>query len=419
MSLSIRDVLLPDGRTTTVHVEGNRIEEIGARREADVTIDGRGKALFPGLVNAHTHAAMTLLRGFGDDLPLQDWLAKRIWPAEARLTPEAIYWGTKLACLEMIRSGTTAFNDMYFHMDAAAKAVAESGIRGVLSEGFIDLHDPARADREFRKAREVVRAITAMRNPRVVPALGPHATYTVSVDSLREFAQWATADRHLVHIHLSETKAEVEDAKREHGATPPARLEALGLLGPHVVAAHGCWLEDADVRLLSERGVNVAHCPVSNMKLATGRAMPLAALRAHGVGVSLGTDGAASNNSLDMFQTMKAAALLHKFATGDATVAAAREVFDMATLGGARALRLDAGEIAPGKLADLVLLDLRRPEMTPVHNLISNVVYAATGDAVDTVICDGRVVMAHRQIPGESEVLAEAARFAANLAGGP
>ena len=417
MSVSIRDVRLPDGRISSVHLEGNRIDEIGRAREADVTIDGRGKALIPGLVNTHTHAAMTLLRGYADDLPLTDWLSTKIWPAEARLTAEAVYWGTKLACLEMVKSGTTSFNDMYFHMDAAAKAVAEMGIRGVLSEGFIDMFDAQRADKELRTARDVFRRIEAMRNPRLVPALGPHAVYTVSEPSLRELDRIAQERDCLVHIHVAETAAEVDGVKKDRGTTPVGYLERLGLLGPHVVAAHGCWLGEDDVRVLGQRGVSVAHCPVSNMKLATGRVMPLAALRAAGVTIGLGTDGAASNNSLDMFHTMKVTALLHKFAGNTPTVAAAGEVLELATAGGAKALRLDAGAIEVGKLADLVLLDLHRPELTPTHHLVSNVVYAATGDCVDTVVCDGHVVMDHRRVPGEAEILEKAAAWAATLAG--
>lgn len=418
MSLSIRDALLPDGRRASVHVEGNRIDAIGAPQDADVTIDGRGKALIPGFVNTHTHAAMTLLRGYADDMDLQAWLSTRIWPAEAKLTPEAIYWGTKLACLEMIRSGTTCFNDMYFHMDHAAKAVAEMGIRGVLCEGFIDLFSAERAAKELQKARATVRAIEEMGNARVVPSLGPHAIYTVSEDSLLEMKRWSEESGRLVHIHVSETKAEVDGCRKDHGKTPVEYLDALGLLGPKTVAAHAVWLTDEEIRTLADRGVKIAHCPVSNMKLAVGRAMPFAELRGAGVTVSLGTDGAASNNSLDMFQSVKAAALLHKHATRQPTVAAAREVFETATLGGARALGLDAGVLEVGKLADLVLLDLRRPEMTPVHDLVSNIVYAATGDCVDTMICDGRVVMEHRQVPGEAEILEKAAEAAAKVAGG-
>ena len=418
MSLSIRDALLPDGRRTAVHVEGNRIAAIGGERKADVVLDGRGKALLPGLVNGHTHAAMTLLRGFADEMDLQAWLSTRIWPAEAKLTPDHTYWGTKLACLEMIKSGTTCFNDMYFHMDRAAEAVAEMGIRAVLSEGFIDLHSAERAASEFRKARDVVRTIEGMGNPRVVPALGPHAIYTVSEDSLREMARWAGEGRYRIHIHLSETKAEVDGSRKDHGKSPPEYLDALGLLGPNVVAAHGCWVDDAEVRTLAQRGVSVAHCPVSNMKLATGRAMPWAAMRAAGVNLSLGTDGAASNNNLDMFQTMKVTALLHKFATDRPTTATAKEVFDAATVGGARALGVDAGAVEVGRLADLVLIDLRRPELTPMHDLVSNVVYAATSDCVDTVICDGRVVMESRRVPGEAGILERCSKLAVDLAGG-
>ena len=417
MGISIRDVLLPDGRTASVTVEGDRIAEIGRPREADVTIDGRGKALLPGFVNTHTHAAMTLFRGYADDMDLQRWLSTKIWPAEARLTPEAVYWGTKLACLEMLRSGTTCFNDMYFHMDMAAKAVDEVGLRAVLSEGFIDLSDPARAEREFRQTRTVLAKIRGLRSPRVRPALGPHSVYTVSEPSLRELRTMASSEHLPIHIHLSETRAEVDDVKKERGMPPASYLDSIGFLGPDVVAAHGCWLDDLEIRRLAQQGVAVAHCPVSNMKLATGRAMPLAAMRDAGLTLSLGTDGDASNNSLDMFETMKITALLHKFAASDARAAPARAVFEMATAGGARALGLEAGEVAVGKLADLVLIDLRRPGLTPTHDLVSNLVYAGRGDCVETVICDGRVLMRDRVVRGEAEVLEHASAIAAKLAG--
>ena len=418
MSLAIHDALLPDGRTTSVYVEDDRIAEIGRKRDADTTIDARGMALLPGLVNTHTHAAMALLRGYADDMALQEWLTEKIWPVEGRLTPDAIYWGTKLACLEMIKTGTTCFNDMYFHMDRAAQAVHEMGLRAYLSEGFIDLLDATQGQALLRKNEEILRRIAAVGSSRVVPAVGPHAIYTVSTESLRALKDLADARGYLYHVHVSETNQEVEDAKDDHGKTPVRLLDSLGLLGPNVVAAHSVWLDDAEVRTFAQRGVKVAHCPVSNMKLAVRRAMPLEVMRAAGVTVSLGTDGPASNNSLDMFQTMKATALLHKFASGEPTIASARTVFDLATVGGARALGLEAGMIEVGKLADLVLLDLRRPELTPTHDLVSNVVYAATGDCVDTVICDGRVLMQHRKVPGEAEILEHAEKVARDLVGG-
>jgi 5-methylthioadenosine/S-adenosylhomocysteine deaminase len=419
VSLAIHDALLPDGREASVYVEDDRIVEIGRRREADVTIDGRGKALLPGLVNTHTHAAMALLRGYADDMALQDWLTEKIWPAEAKLTPDAIYWGTKLACLEMIKTGTTCFNDMYFHMDRAAQAVHEMGLRAYLSEGFIDLLDAARGETLLKENERILNRIAAFGSKRVVPAVGPHAIYTVSKESLRALKDLADARGCVYHIHVGETSQEVEDSKDDHGKSPVQLLDSLGVLGPNVVAAHAVWLDDADIRTFAERGVKVAHCPVSNMKLAVSRAMPLDVMRAAGLTVSLGTDGPASNNNLDMFQTMKAAALLHKFATGEPTTATARTIFDLATVGGARALGFPGGEVAVGKIADLILLDLERPELTPRHDLVSNVVYAATGSCVDTVICDGRVIMEHREVPGEREILGHAAKIARELFGRP
>lgn len=359
---------------------------------------------------------MTLFRSFADDLPLREWLETKIWPREAKLTGEDVYWGTKIACLEMIRSGTTCFNDMYFHSDRAAQAVQEMGMRAVLSEGIIDRGDPALGGAQLKTALDMVRRIQALRSSRIVPALGPHAIYTVSGETLQAVHELSDAKGFLVHIHLAETQGEVDDCIAMYGVRPGKYLESLGVISRKLVAAHGCWLEAEDIELLAGDGAKVVHCPVSNMKLATNRAMPYARLKEAGVLLALGTDGASSNNNLDMFESMKFAALLQKFTTGDPTVAPAGEMLQMATLGGARALGIDAGIIEQGRLADIALLDLRRAELTPRFDLESLLVYAANGSVVDTVICDGEVVMRGRKIKGEADILQRAAEVAQEAA---
>lgn len=414
MSILIRDVQV-EGDVTHIYIEGNRIAEIGKKREADLVIDGRGKLALPGFVNLHTHAAMTLFRGWADDLDLSTWLETKIWPAEAKLTPDDVYWGTKLACLEMIKTGTTTFNDMYVHVDHAAKAVKDMGLRAFLSEGIVDLNDPERAAKQLRAAEEANRRIEALKTDRITPVFGPHAIYTVSKDSLLRIRELADKKETLIHLHLSETKREVDECLAQTGMRPAKYLDSLGFLAKDVIAAHGCWLDASEIEVLAHTGAKVAHCPISNMKLATGAAMPYPALKEAAVAMGLGTDGAASNNSLDMFETMKAGALLQKFAHGDPKALPAIEAFELATLGGARALGIDAGIIGVDRLADLVLVDPRRPELTPRHNDISNWVYSAHGNVVDTTICDGVVLMRARRVKGEAEIIERAGEVARNL----
>ncbi len=414
MSILIKDVEL-DGRVTSIYVEENRIAEIGKPREADTVLDGKGKVALPGMVNLHTHTPMVLLRGFGDDLTLQQWLETKIWPQEAKLRPEDVYWGAKLACLEMIKSGTTTFNDMYFHMDQVARAAKEMGLRAFLAEGVIDLGIPSRAAEQFKAADEANRKIEAMKVKRITPTLGPHTIYTVSEDSLLKFRELADKKGYLIHTHLSETRREVEDCVAQHGMRPAAYLDKLGFLAKDVIAAHGCWLEPAEVEILARTGTKVAHCPTSNMKLATGQAMPYAAMKEAGILMGLGTDGAASNNNLDMFEAMKIAGLFQKYAHRDPTILPAHEAFQLATLGGAQALGIDAGLIQVDRLADILLVDPRRPDLSPRHDDVSNWVYAAHGNCVDAVICDGQVLMRGRRVRGEAEILEKASQVAREL----
>jgi Cytosine deaminase and related metal-dependent hydrolases len=414
--------VVAEGKTVDIFIDASEtITDIGHdirkrhRGEAEFIIEGDGALALPGLANTHTHAAMSLLRGYADDMILQDWLATKIWPLEAHLTADDVYWGTKLACLEMIRTGTTAFNDMYFFMESAAKAVDEAGIRALLCYGFIDLGDAAKREHECKATEALVSHIKGLKNPRIRAAAGPHAPYTVSPEGLKWCAEFAKTQDIPLHIHLSETEKEVNDCVAQHGKRPAALLDACGALTPQTIAAHGCWLDDGECELLGKRGVSVSHNPASNMKLATHRALPYQKLAAAGANVCLGTDGCASNNNLDMFEEMKIAALLQKFFWNDPTVLPAPAALAMATANGAKALGFGTGTLAAGAPADLILVSNRTACNTPLHNAASNLVYACSGAAVETTICAGRVLMLDREIPGEHEVLLGAAEAAKNL----
>jgi len=420
-SLLITNVVI-DGKAADIFIdEQGTIRCIGEKArsehkgEADVMIDGDGAIALPGLVNTHTHAAMTLLRGYADDMILQDWLSQKIWPLEAHLKGEDVYWGTKLACLEMIRSGTTAFNDMYFFMDEAAKAVDEAGIRAVLSYGFIDLFNDEKRENECKATEKLAAQVRTMNNPRIKTAVGPHALYTVSPQGLKWCAEFAQEQKIGIHIHLSETEKEVTDCISQHKKSPAAHLDDCGILTAKTVAAHCCWLDEAECSLLGKRGVSVSHNPASNMKLATNRAMPYASLAAAGANPCLGTDGCASNNNLDMFEEAKTAALLQKFFWNNPTVLPAAEALKMATANGAKALGFGTGTLAVGAPADLVLVSAKTACNVPLHNATSNLVYACSGGSVETTICNGRVLMLNREIPGEEAILKGAASAAANL----
>ncbi|MFA5221555.1 MAG: amidohydrolase [Methanoregula sp.] len=421
-SLLITNVVTAEGKPVDIFIDvqetisdfGNEIRK-RHRGEAEFILDGDGAIVLPGLANTHTHAAMTLLRGYADDMILQDWLAQKIWPLEAHLTPDDVYWGTKLACLEMIRTGTTAFNDMYFMMESAAKAVDEAGIRALLSYGFIDLGDAAKREHECKATEALVSHIKGLKNPKIKAAVGPHSPYTVSPDGLKWCAEFAKEQDIPIHIHLSETEKEVTDCVAQHKKRPAKLLDECGILTPKTIAAHGCWLDDEECALLGKRGVFVSHNPASNMKLATNRALPYQKLEAAGAHVCLGTDGCASNNNLDMFEEAKIAALLQKFYWNDPTVLPAPDALRMMTTAGAKALGFGTGTLATGAPADLILVANRTTRNTPLHNIPSNLVYSCNGDTVETTICNGKVLMLHHEIPGEHEILTQAARAAAQL----
>jgi 5-methylthioadenosine/S-adenosylhomocysteine deaminase len=368
---------------------------------AIVTIDAVGGMVMPGLVNTHTHLPMTLFRGLADDLPLIDWLEEHIFPAEARfINPETVRWGTLLACAEMLLSGTTCCCGGYFHEDTVARAVAETGLRAVLAQGVIDFPAPGVADpaRNIAHARDYAERWKG-RSRLITPSVFCHSPYTCSDDTLKA-AKAAADDLGLIfQVHVAETRFERDQSIKEKGLSPVAHLDRLGILDRRTVLAHCVWVDDADIATINRRGCCVSHCPESNMKLASGIA-PVTGMQSAGVTVSLGTDGCASNNNLDLFGEMGTAAKLHKVATGDPTALNAASVLKMATIDGARAIGLAdrIGSLAVGKQADIIVLDTRAPHLTPMYHPNSHIVYAAGGGDVRHVLVAGRQVVRDRQL---------------------
>jgi 5-methylthioadenosine/S-adenosylhomocysteine deaminase len=408
MSILITKVRL-NGETVDIFIEGNKIKQIGEQLEpkADEVISGAGKAAVPSFVNGHTHAAMTLLRGYADDMPLQEWLETKIWPVETHMTEDDVYWGTKLACLEMIKTGTTFFNDMYWHWRGTARAVQEMGIRAAISAVFIDLFDTQKTKEQMAINEELYAARDAF-GPRVTFTLGPHAIYTVSEEALRWCAEFARDKGVLIHFHLSETEKEVQDCLRDHGVRPVKYLEQIGFLGPHLVASHCVWLDEEEMDILEAHEVRVVHTPISNLKLSVGGVFPYLRLRDNNVIICLGTDGCSSNNNLDMLETAKVASLLQKFYNNSPVVMPASETLALLTSQGARAFGLKCGVIEEGQLADIALVDLGLPQLTPHFHLDSDLIYAASGSCVDTLICDGKVLMRGSRVEAEEEIITKA-----------
>jgi 5-methylthioadenosine/S-adenosylhomocysteine deaminase len=404
----------------SVVIEGGRIKMVGrgVDEPAEVVIDAQGKAVLPGLVNAHTHLAMTLLRGIADDMQLMPWLQEVVWPTERHLTGRHCYTGALLGCLEMIKSGTTCFADQYFFMEDVARAVEESGLRAALSYGIIEQGNPKKRATELDAGEALVKSCQGMANGRITTMFGPHAPYTCSPECLMQIKERARKHGVGIHIHLAETKANVEEISGKYGKRPVEHLNAIGFLGPEVLAAHCVWLTGEEMGIIRGSGTKPVHNPVSNMKLGSGVA-PVKEMLEIGIPVALGTDGAASNNSLDMFSEMKFAALLSKIHNLDPTAVPAQAALEMATINGATALGLrdEIGSLEEGKKADLVLVDLRKPHLTPRHDVVSHLVYSATGSDVNTVVVDGEPIMRGRKVLtlNEDEVLERSQRTAEDL----
>lgn len=414
MSIKIEQVLW-NGNIVDVAIEGNIIAGIAPAIPGnfDTIIDGRNKLLAPPFYNCHCHAAMTLLRGIADNLELFEWLNNYIWPAEDKLTAQDIYLGSKLAMLEMIKSGTVFFNDMYFAPAETVRAAEEMGIRAAVGMIYIDTTAPGKRDIYLRDNQQ----LWAMRksfSDLITLTLAPHAIYTVHEDTLREVAERSASENLPIHIHLSETAREVEECYKIHHASPVEYLDRLGLLTPRTVAAHAVHLSEKDMDILAERQVSVVYNPCSNYKLSSGR-FHFRSLADRGVRITFGTDGAASNDSLSMFDEMKFGSLGAKNEFDSPKACSAAEIFACATCHGAAAFNINSGIVQGGKLADLMLIDLNTPMMVADHDLISNLVYAADSSCVDTVICNGKILMQNRIVPGEKEIIAEARTAARRL----
>ena len=415
MKLLIKGVEL-NGVATDIYIGNKYIKQIGPGLSvaADKVIDGSRKAAIPGFVNTHTHAAMTLFRGFGDDMPLMPWLEEKIWPNEAKLTKEDVFWGAKLACLEMIKSGTTTFFDMYHKFHATAEAVEEMGIRAVISSACFDHFQPELAEKSKQTIQKLYKEMDRY-DKRIHFSVGPHAIYTVSGELLQWADTFAKEHNVPIQLHLAETEGEVENSVKQFGATPVRYLYKLGVLSPRLLISHGIYVDADEIRMLADHGVKVAHNPASNMKLASGMHFKFKEMREAGITVGLGTDGCSSSNNLEMVEAMKLASLLGKVWRKDPEAVTADEIFQSATEAGASFAGLKAGRIAEGYLADLSLVDLNMPAFTPNFNFISNLVYAANGNCIDTVICDGKILMQDKKVPGEEEIMERAAQIAYNL----
>jgi len=410
MSILIQNIQ-HDEKTIDVLIDGNLIKKIGdcAGETTDRVIDGSNKAILPTFHNAHHHAAMAYMRSYADDIELFTWLSEHIWPLEETITEEDVYNGARLACLEMIKSGTTFFNDMYWYFHGTARAVEEMGMRAALGAVFIDMGDGDRRAANREQANQLLEE-SKQYSDRIHFQLGPHALYTVSKEALVWCAEFANEHGLMIHTHLSETEKEVADCIAAHGMRPPAYLDSLGLLAPNLTAAHCIWLEQNEMELLAERGVKALHCPTSNMKLASGK-FRFSDAQAAGMKITIGTDGAASNNNLDMSEEIKMAALLEKHFTSDPTALPAETAWDAGTRAGAEMFGLNSGVIEEGALADCMLVDLNNPRLIPGHNLIADMVYSADSSCIDTVICDGNILMQDRKVDGEKEIIAKAREY--------
>ncbi len=411
-------LLRPDGTVAEGDLladrETGRLLEVGETAAGDETLDADGCLAVPGFVNAHCHVPMTLLRGHADDKPLDAWLQEDVWPVESALTPEDVRAGARLGLVEMLKNGVTAFADMYFHVPEVAAAVEEAGVRALLGHGVVTVgKDDAGARADFEESLAVARELDGAADGRIRTALMPHSLTTVAPDLVEEFVPRAREAGVPVHYHANETVDEVDPIVDERGVRPLEFAADLGMLEPGDFVAHGVHVDGTEIELLADRDVGVAHCPASNMKLASGIA-PTQRLLDAGVTVGLGTDGAASNNDLDVLDEARDAAMVGKLAAEDAAAVAAPTVVRAATAGGADLLGFDAGRLEPGRLADVAVLDLEAPHLTPANDLVSHLAYAARGSDVRHTVVGGEVLMRDREVLtlAEGAVRREAERHA-------
>ena len=405
-----------------IAIKDRKISQIGKATKTSIkarkTLDVQGKVALPGLINCHTHVAMTLFRGIAEDKPFDEWWRETIWPLEQKLKRSHIYDGALLGCLEIIKSGTTCFADMYFYEDAVAEAVKKSGLRAVLAPGIIEAGNSKIGRKMLQEAIKVARKYHGYAEGRVNIRLGPHTAYTCSPELLKEVRKAASKLKIGLHIHLAESQSMAKAVRENSGLTETELLEKVDFLLSDVLAAHCIHLSKKDMQIIKRHGVKAAYNPVANMKLASG-VPKIHDLLELGVTVGIGTDGAACNNSFDMFESMKFAALLQKSYYADPTVLPAEKVLRMATIEGAKALGLEniIGSLEVGKKADLILINFEKPHLTPIHDFYANLVYSAHGSDVDTVIVDGEILMENRKVKtlNESEVIKKAQKTARDL----
>ncbi len=395
-------ILRPDMTVESADIladrETGRIVEVGDTATGDETLDASGQLVIPGLVNAHCHVAMTLLRGYADDKALDAWLREDIWPTEAALTTDDIVVGTRLGAVELLKNGVTTLGEMYFEVSEIAETLANAGMRTRIGHGIITVgKDEADARSDFETGLEVAKELDGAANGRIKTALMPHSLTTVAGALLEEYVPQARDAEIPLHYHANETRDEVDPIVDEHGMRPLEYADELGMLGSGDFIAHGVHTDRTEIELLAERGVGVAHCPASNMKLASGIA-PIQSMLDAGVSVGIGTDGAASNNDLDAFDEMRDAAMVGKLESDDAAAVAAPDVVRAATRGGAELLGFDAGRIEEGALADFAVIDLEKPHLTPAHDLVSHLAYAVRGSDVKHTIVGGEIIVEDGEI---------------------
>ena len=405
MSILIKNVIL-DGVKKDVYIEQGLIKKIGSSLnfKAKEKIDAcSSKAIIPSLINSHTHAAMSIFRGYADDLFLDKWLNDKIWPLEEKLNQDDIYWGTKLACLEMIKTGTSFFNDMYMFPGTASQAVKEMGMRAMIGLVVVGFDS-----KEINRLEERYLRFKKQEDELVKFSVSPHSIYAVSRENLINAGKFALSKKMILHTHLSETEKEVKDCLKKYKTTPTQLLDKLGLLSPRTVLAHGVHLSLKEIKILSQRKVSLSHNPTSNLKLSVNGIFPYLSMVKNKVNVMLGTDGCASNNNLDMFQEMKTASLIQKYRENNPTVAPAKEIFQAASRNGFKFFNLNGGEIKEGKIADFLLINLNEASLVPGHCLVSDLVYSASGEVVSDMICNGKIVMRDRKVKQEQEIIKQA-----------
>ena len=412
--------IVTEGIVSDILIDGNLIAEVSSAGVREVSeegvhiVDCNGKTAVPGFVNMHTHAGMSMMRGIGEDIAFHEWI-DRIWQVESKIDAEWVYHATKVACLEMIKTGTTTFNDHYWHMPMAHKAAMEMGLRPVLAYVILDRNDPQESEKQKAQCLRMYEESLTW-NDHSIFAIAIHAIYSVREEMIVWGARFARERGLKIHIHLSETRKEVEDCKAQHnGMTPVQYLDSLGVLGPDVIAAHTLWLSEDDICILGERGVTCVHNVNSNLKLASGYKFLYNELRDAGANICLGTDGCASSNNLDMLETMKTSAMIQKAWRDDPSAMPLNEVMDMATVNAGKAFGLNIGKIEAGALADILIVDTDNLNFISPGTFEANLIYSANSDCIDSVICNGKFIMQNRVVPGEKEILAQARKVLSKL----